>query len=313
MGDDLGSSGLGKSVRSFVETIGSLEKELELVFGKARTGSSSAVSGALRKIVGGVAGAAPSPPSPVDLLALLRIASSGWDAPLVTKGLARVLGLADESALDAIRGDVRDVMEQVAKLREREIALAGGVSQLRARAARFDEALAGLARVQGRYVARLDAQADQSRSIEQLAGKRDDHITRLIRDTVAQRAEIERLAGEIGTGQAAGADASTPDTREAIGGELELLRTEIADFRRLHQSGAQGVIDSLEAMRERVGKLEARMAEMSREGRAKGGRLDALARHVAGVENRLTNALGTGGKPVVAVANEMDSSLQATG
>ncbi len=55
------------------------------------------------------------------------------------------------------------------------------------------------------------------------------------------------------------------------------------------------------------------MAEMSREARAKGGRLDALARHVAGVETRLTSALGEGGRPVVAVATEIDKSFQAAG
>jgi hypothetical protein len=89
------------------------------------------------------------------------------------------------------------LLDQVARLREREVALAGGLSQLRARAARFDEALAGLARVQGRCAARLRAQDSRSDRVENLAARRDDHITRLIRDTAAQRADMERLVRDI--------------------------------------------------------------------------------------------------------------------
>ncbi|MEQ1866648.1 MAG: prepilin peptidase, partial [Micropepsaceae bacterium] len=54
------------------------------------------------------------------------------------------------------------------------VALAGGLSQLRGRAARFDEALAGLARVQGRCAARLRMQDSRSDRVESLAGRRDD-------------------------------------------------------------------------------------------------------------------------------------------
>ncbi len=60
-----------------------------------------------------------------------------------------------------------------------------------------------------------------------------------------------------------------------------------------------------------MGKLECRVQEMTREARAKGGRLDALARHVAGVETRLTTALGQGGKPVVPVAADIDQPIPA--
>jgi len=96
-------------------------------------------------------------------------------------------------------------------------------------------------------------------------------------------------------------------------GKLEALENKVDDFRKLHKAGTQGVIDSLEGMRERIGRMEGRVAEMSREARAKGGRLDALARHVAGVESRMAMALGKGGKPVVAVATEIDKSLHAAG
>ncbi len=130
---------------------------------------------------------------------------------------------------------------------------------------------------------------------------------------MSQRAELERLAGEVAAGTDGDGQAVADEALQAVSGELESLRVEVRDFRKLQKTGAEGVIESLEGMRERVGKLEARVAEMSREARAKGGRLDALARHVSGVENRLTSALGSGGKPVVAVASEIDKSLQATG
>jgi chromosome segregation ATPase len=252
----------------------------------------------------------------VDVIRLLRLVARGLDVPLLGKGLARALGLADEGALDTIRADVRDLMEQVAKLREREIALAGGVSQLRARAARFDEALAGLARVQGKYVARQDAHAARADDLERLTRRRDDHITRLIRDTVSQRAELERVSQQLGEARAEPTESPLPAAGMALNeliGKLQALESKVDDFRKLHKAGTQGVIDSLEGMRERIGRVEARVAEMSRESRAKGGRLDALARHVAGVESRMAMALGKGGKPVVAVASEIDKPLHAAG
>jgi ABC-type transporter Mla subunit MlaD len=207
-------------------------------------------------------------------------------------------------------------MEQVAKLREREIALAGGVSQLRARAARFDEALAGLARVQGKYVARQDAHAGRADDLERLTRRRDDHITRLIRDTVSQRAELERVSQQLGEARVEQTESPSPAAEVAMNellGKLQALESKVDDFRKLHKAGTQGVIDSLEGMRERIGRVEARVAEMSRESRAKGGRLDALARHVAGVESRMAMALGKGGKPVVAAASEIDKPLHAAG
>jgi len=316
MGDDgVASPGFRKSVRSLLDTLNSLEREMEVILSRTRTGSSEAIAGAYRRIVGSTFRVDGRSRPLVDLTRVLRLVSVGLDTSMFSKGLARTLGLVDDAALEQVRSEVREVMEQVARLREREIALAGGISQLRARSARFDEALAGLARVQGKYVARLDSQARHSHDIERLAGRRDDHITRLIRDTAAQRAELERVARQMAVTAESPAEpraedaGATPQLAEG----LAALQAEISDFKRMQKQGTQGLIDALDSLRDRVGKIEARVAEMSREARAKRGRLDALARHVAGVENRLTSALGTGGKPVVAVAAERDSSVHATG
>jgi hypothetical protein len=50
---------------------------------------------------------------------------------------------------------------------------------------------------------------------------------------------------------------------------------------------------------------------MSREARAKAGRIDALARHVSTVEGRLTTAIGSSAEAIAAA--EVDRPLSATG
>jgi hypothetical protein len=52
---------------------------------------------------------------------------------------------------------------------------------------------------------------------------------------------------------------------------------------------------------------------MSREARAKAGRIDALARHVATVEGRLTSAIGKPGEGLVPLGDEVDRPISATG
>lgn len=294
----------GKSVRSFAEALGSLEKEVEVIFERARNESAGGVMKYLKGIIGGG-------PLKLDLLSILR-ATGSVDTPMVGKAVGRTLGLADERALDAVREDVREIMEQVARLREREVALAGGLSQLRARSSRFDEALAGLARVQGKYVARLDAQSVRAEQIDRQSTKRDDHITRLIRDTASQRAELERLVAAIAERAPAGEAVSDADAI-AVRQRLDQVESGLIDAKKLEKTRAEGVIDTLEAIRDRMGKLEGRIMEMTREAQAKGGRLDALARHVAGVETRLTSALGPGAKRVVRVPTDLDQPFQAAG
>jgi hypothetical protein len=326
----IGSPSFGKSVRSLTEALSSLERELEILLTRAGIGTATALPrylastftglgeparealDALQKLtVRGTTGA--------DLLGILRSATSVLSSPSTTRTLADVLGLADERALDTVRAELAEVVEQVGCLREREVVLAGGLSGLRARATRFEEALAGLARVQGRCLAQLEGHKRRSESVEGLARRRDDHITRLIRDTEGQRAEIERLSREMATARRQDRDAgsgATADRVSELTRRVEGVETNFSDFKRLQKTGNQGVIESLEALRDRVARLETRAAEMAREARAKSGRLDALARHVGAVENRLSTALGKGGQPVVAVARNletMDQGLHVAG
>jgi predicted nucleic acid-binding Zn-ribbon protein len=314
MGDGgVASSGFGKSARSLLDALNALEREIEVLIGRARAGSSDLVSAALERFASPSGGTEASAAGRLNAAKVWDMLGSGFDTSVFTRGMARTLGLADEASLDAVRTDVREILEQVAKLREREIALAGGISQLRARTARFDEALAGLARIQGKYVARLDTQARRSQDLERLASRRDDHITRLIRDTAAHRAELERVGRKVEAKSETAHELRGVVDSPEVAAKLSVLESEVADIKRLQKQGTQSTIETLDSLRDRVGKIEARVAEMSREARAKRGRLDALARHVAGVENRLTSALGKGGKPVVAAATELDSSVQATG
>ena len=313
MGDDrVGAASVGKSVRSLLEALRSLEREIEVVFERA----TEAPAGGIRRAAGRLFRAAGAVGS-VDVMSLLRSGGvlSGADM-LGTKTVARFFGLADDAALGEVRSQVSDLFDQVARLREREVALAGGLSQLRARAARFDEALAGLARVQGRCAARLKMQESRSDRVESLAGRRDDHITRLIRDTAAQRADMERLVKEI----EAERDRRAAELRDAataapvVDSRIQTFERKVDDLKRAQQTGTQSVIDTLESVRDRIGKLEARAAEMSREARAKTGRIDALARHVAVVETRLSSAIGQKTTPeIVAPADRIDAPVAATG
>ena len=310
--EEFGFPGFAKSVRSFLEALSTLEREAEIFFqriGGTPTGGVVAFLNKVAAAIGANVGDA------LDISALLRRLGAA-DMGALTKALVGLLGAADESALDAVRDEIREVVEQVARLRERELALAGGVSQLRTRAARFEEALAGLARVQGKCVARLDGQVDRARDLERLAARRDDHITRLIRDTAGQRAELERLRDEIAASRRSETEQSVLDARR----EIVEVRTKLAqiehtysDLKKLQAGSTQRVIESLESLRDRIGKLESRAAEMSREARAKAGRLDALARHVATVEGRLSTAIGKNGEPMVPVAKDVDRPMPAVG
>jgi len=291
MGDDrVGATSVGKSVRSLLEALRSLEREVEVVFERATERPTDLVLRVLRLFTEAQKGLrAP------EMLRLLRDLAPYPRAGHAARRWGELLGLADHASLEAVREQLRELFEQVARLREREVALAGGLSQLRARAARFDDALAGLARVQGRYVARMVAQQARAERVEHLAYRRDDHITRLIRDTAAQRAEIERLVREMEEDRRSRSAASqqaeaTPPPADS--GRLQAVERSFEELRKAQKTGTQSVIDTLESLRERLGRLEARAIEMAREGRAKSGRIDALARHVASVDGRLSSALG---------------------
>ena len=77
--------------------------------------------------------------------------------------------------------------------------------------------------------------------------------------------------------------------------DISPLEAQLGDLQRSQKNGIQTAIESLDSLRERVGRLESRSAEMSREAQAKTGRLDALARHVAKVEGPLTTVTRKGG------------------
>jgi len=305
MGDErIGSSGIGKSVRSLLDALASLEREIEVVFTRAG-GAKSAdfIFETLARVMSS---------SNFDLSAVFRLMGAAPDVASLGRGIGGMLGLADERAVDEIRRQVHEMSEQVARLREREVALAGGLSQLRARSARFDEALSGLARVQGRCVARLGTHADKADRVERLAGRRDDHITRLIRDTAAQRAELERVSHTVdesvsnGVAESLSAGVDSGDSENLDFERLAKFEKQLVDIRKSQSNGEQGAVDTLELLRDRLGRLESRAAEMSREARAKTGRLDALARHVSSVEGRLTSAIGERGDSVVSVGSAVD-------
>lgn len=308
--DDWGSPSFTKSVHSLLEALATLEREIEIIVRRAGASPMGNVGELLAKAAGVLGEGAVRGWRSVDFGALLQRAGA-LDAGEIARTLTAALGVADETSVETLRGEVREVVEQVTRLRERELALAGGVSQLRARSARFEEALAGLARVQGKCVARLDHQVDRARKLEQLSGRRDDHITRLIRDTAAQRAELERMRNELGEAKR---EQPAEDAQIAeIRAKIAAIESQYQEAKKLQTVGTRRVIETLEAMRDRVSKLEARAVEMSREARAKGGRLDALARHVATVEGRLTSAIGKRGESMVPVTGEVDKTIQATG
>jgi DNA repair exonuclease SbcCD ATPase subunit len=303
MGDDrVGATSVGKSFRSLLEALRSLEREVEVVFERATERPTDAVLRVLRLFSEAQKGLrAPQ------VLRLLREIAPFPRTGQAARKWGELLGLADQSSLEAIRDQLRELAEQVARLREREVALAGGLSQLRARASRFDDALAGLARVQGRYVAKMAGQQVQAERVEHLAYRRDDHITRLIRDTAAQRAEIERLVREMEEDRRRG-DAPSQDAEVSSpppdSGRLQAVERAFDELRKAQKTGTQSVIDTLESLRERLGRLEARAVEMSREARAKSGRIDALARHVASVDGRLSTAIGGRGAGAIVTTTE---------
>jgi predicted nucleic acid-binding Zn-ribbon protein len=310
--EEFGFPGFTKSVRSFLEALSTLEHEAEILFERIGGASTGGLASFLSKVAAAFGASAGGP---LDVSALLRRVGAA-DFGALTKGLVALLGVADESKLEAVRDEVREVVEQVARLRERELALAGGVSQLRARAARFEEALAGLARVQGKCVARLDGQVDRAHDLERLAARRDDHITRLIRDTAGQRAELERLRDDLAASRRPENEPSVLDTQREVAdvrAKLGQIESHYSDLKKLQAGSSQRVVESLESLRDRIARLESRAAEMSREARAKAGRLDALARHVATVEGRLTTAIGKNGEPIVPVTKEVDRPMPAVG
>jgi len=289
MGEDrVGATSVGKSLRSLLEALRSLEREVEVVFERATERPTDAVLRVLRTLSEAQKGMrAPQ------MLRFLRDVTRFPRPGHAARKWGESLGFADQASLEAIREQIRELFEQVARLREREVALAGGLSQLRARAARFDDALAGLARVQGRYVARMAAQQTRAERVEQLAYRRDDHITRLIRDTAAQRADIERLVREMEEERRTASLDAEVDPLQSENGRLQVVERAFEELRKAQKVGTQSVIDTLESLRERLGRLEARAVEMSREARAKSGRIEALARHVASVDGRLSSAIGS--------------------
>lgn len=291
MGDDrVGTMSVGKSVRSLLEALRSLEREGELLFERLVERPSDRVRAAAS-----LAASLARTATQADLFSFVRSASRVASASSAKNGLVGMLGLVEEPAFDEVRSQISELFDQVGRLREREHALAGGVSQLHARAQRFEDALAGLARVQGRFAARLARQHGRTDDVERLAQRRDDHITRLIRDTAAQRSDMERLVAEIAEERRRNAEegATTDPPDRADPERLLAVQRQFEDFRRAQKNSAQSVIDALESLRERLGRLESRAVEMSREARAKTGRIDALARHVSVVEGRLSNAIGT--------------------
>jgi len=303
MGEErVGATSVGKSIRSLLEALRSLEREVEVVFERATERPTDAVLKVLRAL-----GEAQKGVRAPQMFRILREIAHGARRGHAARKWGEYLGLADQASLEAIREQVRELLEQVARLREREVALAGGLSQLRARAARFDDALAGLARVQGRYVARMSAQQSRAERVEQLAYRRDDHITRLIRDTAAQRAEIERLVREMEEekqGRNSSSSDSAPNSLPSDDGRLHAVERAFEELRKAQKVGTQSVIDTLESLRERLGRLEARAVEMSREARAKSGRIEALARHVATVDGRLSSAIGSRGSNAMVTTGE---------
>lgn len=309
MGDDrIGATSVGKSVRSLLEALRSLEHEGEVLLQRLTERPSDKVRALVRavsKISANARG--------LSTLRFLRAASG--DAAVSGGLLADFFGLADEKTVVSLQGQVADLFEQVARLQEREAAVAGGLSQLRARAARFEDALAGLARIQGRFAARIGAQKGRFDRVEHLASRRDDHITRLIRDTAAQRSQIDRLVSEL---EAERRDRA-PQAGDQKGAEPPIERRVVAvekqfdDLRKAQKAGTQGVIDALEALRERLARLESRAVEMSREARAKSGRIDALARHVSIVEGRLSSAIGPRATTTVAQGVERTEAPAAVG
>ncbi len=229
--------------------------------------------------------------------------------------IAFAFGLQSEESrrfaeqLQLVRADLDVVSSQVSELRERETLLAGGVSRLGARTVRFERALAALARVQGRYSARMKMASGTAERLERLATRRDEHITRVTRDLTVQRSQLERVSGEVSRLESRTSDANAGSAVaglvEDLQGRVHGIEAEHQETRRLQKDGTQGTLHALELTRERLTRLEGRITEISREALAKTGRLDALSRHVSSVEGRLSKAIGVG-EPVVRAAPKID-------
>lgn len=338
--DEIGSTTISKSVRSLLEAFNSFEREALVMLERMGTASPRRVVSRLRGLV----------------LAVVRDGGLS-DATETMRGLASLgrlvsyLGLADGHALEALKTEVVNVMTEVGQLKERERLLAGSLGQMRARAARFESALEGVARQQGRSRARVEAASKRSATlvahslerfehaleglarlqgrsaqrmrqaewatekVETLSRRRDEHITRLIRDTTVQRSHLERLSEEVAhLAQPDRGDETQRAAEElsAIRERVQQVETSFHDLRRLNKEGSQGAMHGLEVIRERLARLEARTAEISREARAKSGRLDALSRHVATVEGRLSSAIGKATETVVGVPQSVDQPARAS-
>lgn len=315
--DGVGSPGIDKTIRSLQALLKSFEREIRFVAGRASAGSGDAIVAFARKLAGTISGPMSGAAfagaslglrgvADIDLAKMIKLLTSNWDASAFVRSVTTFLGFADAKSLALLQREVLGILDELGRAREREVATDTALSQLRIRASRFDDAVGGLARLQGRLVARLDEQASKAHEVEEMAGRRDSHITRLIRDHAAQRAEIESLARRAAAADdKAGEWQKRLDLVEAEAGEgsrMGRLEAQLGDLKRSQKNGIQTAIESLDSLRERVGRLESRSAEMSREAQAKTGRLDALARHVAKVEGRLTTAIGKGGGNVVTVA-----------
>jgi len=267
-----GSPGFGKSLRSLADILRGLEREAGILLERTDQDSASRLGELLMRGLSGVG-----------LTSLF--ASVG--APELARGFIRLIGLADGASLAALRREVERMAVEAGEGRARDDELQQGVARLRATMRRLDSVVEGMARVQGRCASRLTAQEQEVAEAKRLTVRRDDHITRLIRDTAGQRALLERLM-RGGEGPAEQAGRELDETRR----RLERVESHMSDLKRLQKSGTQDLIGTLEGIRDRISRLEVRAAEMTREARAKGGRLDAVARHVASVDNRLSTALG---------------------
>ncbi|MFP6626047.1 MAG: hypothetical protein VCA74_03175 [Deltaproteobacteria bacterium] len=239
------STTLMGSLRSLMEIISSLEGELESVLKRANLRMPSMDLASLLGVLGGVFGG---------------VFKTGWGSGIP--------GLGSGANLEQLRDEVCEAMEEVSRLREREVVMAGGLSHLRSRAGRFEEALEGLARVQGRCLSRME--------------------TSRVATNDSARSEVNGVL-------------------DGVRQRLEDVEKRFKELKSLQRSGSHGMIEGLEGIRERVVKLESRSYDMSRESQAKSGRLDALTRHVASVESRLASAIGSGSRksgPVVSVGTD---------
>ncbi len=287
--EGLGPTTLNKSFQSLLGAFRSLESEVSMIVSKV---AESVPSGAIARLA-------------------KSAMSKGVDGASVARVWASMFGDGSDlhGRLDVVCEGFERISSEVTQLREREVLLAGGVSELRSHGVQVQEALAGLARIQGRDLSRMRASADATRSFEHLALRRDEHITRLIRDLTVQRSQLERISEKVSRLERSGEDPARDEAVNARLGEIRRrmrkLETSVDETRKLQAQGTQGALQTMELVRERLTRLEGRMAEISREARVKSGRLDALSRHVSSVEGRLSNAIG-GGDTVVAVSSSID-------